>query len=59
MILAMNMFEDMAANRKHLAKDIGFSEKKLELMYNDFRPLGACSAYIWNDIQNYTDGNID
>jgi len=59
MILAMNMFEDMAANRKHLAKDTGFSEKKLDQMYNDYRPLGACSAYIWNDIQNYTDGNID
>ncbi len=27
--------------------------------YENYRPLGACSGYIWNDIRKLTDGNLD
>jgi serine protein kinase len=59
MILAMNLFENPDANRTFLADRIGFSEKEIERIYENYRPLGACSGYIWNDITRYTNGNID
>ena len=59
MILAMNLFDDSDKNKEYLAKQIGFSDKDIEKLYEDYRPLGACSGYIWNDIQAHCDGNID
>ncbi|MGD9260945.1 MAG: serine protein kinase PrkA, partial [Desulfobacterales bacterium] len=59
MILAMNLFEDPDENKEYLAKQIGFSDKEIETLYENYRPLGACSSYIWNDIRNFTGGAID
>jgi serine protein kinase len=59
MILAMNLFDDPDQNREFLAKQIGFSDKDIENFYSNYRPLGACSGYIWNDLRNHCDGNID
>jgi serine protein kinase len=59
MILAMNLFDASDENKQYLAKQIGFSDKEIEKLYENYRPLGACSGYIWNDIRNYCNGNID
>lgn len=59
MILAMNLFEDPDENKTYLSKNAEFSDKEIELLYEDYRPLAACSGFIWNDIRNFTDGNID
>jgi serine protein kinase len=59
MILAMNLFEDPDQNKEFLAKQIGFSDKEIEELYKNYRPLGACSSYIWNDIKSAADGSID
>ena len=59
MILAMNLFDDSDENKKFLAKQIGFSDKDIEKLYENYRPLGACSGYIWNNIRNHCDGNVD
>jgi serine protein kinase len=59
MILGMNLFEDPDQNKEFLAKQIGFSDKQVEAHYENYRPLGACSGYIWNDIRNFTGGAID
>jgi serine protein kinase len=59
MILAMNLFEDPDQNREFLVKQIGFSDKEVEAAYENYRPIGACSGYIWNDIRNFTGGAID
>ena len=59
MILAMNLFEDSDENKEYLAKQVGFSDDDIEKLYENYRPLGACSGYIWNDIRNYCGGNID
>jgi serine protein kinase len=59
MILAMSLFENPDQNKEFLAKQIGFSDKEIETLYENYRPLGACSSYIWNDIRNLADGNID
>ena len=59
MILGMNLFDDPDQNREYLAKQIGFSDKEIEVLYENYRPLGACSGYIWNDIRNLTGGAIE
>jgi serine protein kinase len=59
MILAMNLFEDTETNKSYLADTIGFSDSEIDMLYENYRPLGACSEYIWNDIRNYTNGKID
>ncbi len=59
MILGMNLFDDPDKNREFLTRQIGFSDKEIETLYENYRPLGACSSYIWNDIRNLADGNID
>ncbi len=58
MILAMNLFDDPNESREYLAKTGGFSDAELQKLYENYRPLGACSGYIWNDIRNYTGGKI-
>jgi len=59
MILAMNLFEDPDENRKYIAEKGGFSDKEIETLYGNFRPLGACSGYIWKDIRNHSGGDLD
>ena len=59
MLLAMNLFDDSDKNKEYLAKQIGFSDKDIEKLYENYRPLGACSGYIWNDILAHCAGNID
>jgi serine protein kinase len=59
MILAMSLFENPEQNKEYLAKQIGFSDQEIDQLYENYRPLGACSSYILNDIRNYADGNMD
>jgi serine protein kinase len=58
MILAMNLFEDPEQSKAFLAGKIGFSDAQIDGFYANFRPLGACSGYIWHDIRTRTDGNL-
>ncbi len=59
MILAMNLFDDPEENRTHLGRAFGFSDKAIDRLYENYRPLGACSGYIWNDIRAYCDGDLE
>jgi serine protein kinase len=59
MILAMNLYEDPDENRNFLSEKIGFSDSEIERLYENYRPLGACTGYIWNDIRVYMDGDMD
>jgi len=58
MILAMSLFENPDQNREYLASQFGFSDNEITSLYENYRPLGACSSYILNDIRNYTNGDI-
>jgi len=58
MILAMNLFEDRDETKRYLGEKAGFSEEEIEDLYENYRPLGACSGYIWNNIRSHTGGNI-
>ncbi len=53
MILAMNLFDDPDENKSFLSREIGFSDGEIETLYDNYRPLGACTAYMWNDIRNH------
>ncbi|MDR2728940.1 MAG: hypothetical protein LBB56_07390 [Chitinispirillales bacterium] len=56
MILAMNMAETKGASQEILTKLGGFSDEEIETLYQNYRPLGACSGYIWNEIKEHTNG---
>ena len=59
MVLAMNLFPDPDENKRFLAEKIGFSDKEIENLFESYRPLGACSSYMWDDIRKFTGGDID
>jgi len=58
-ILAMNLFDSTDENKLFLAREFDFSDAEIEGLYENYRPLGACSGYIWNDMCNSADGNMD
>ncbi|MGD8837429.1 MAG: serine protein kinase PrkA [Desulfobacteraceae bacterium] len=59
MILAMNLFDTPAESKTFLGKEFGFDDKAIDKLYENYRPLGACSGYIWNDMRAKTDGDIN
>jgi serine protein kinase len=59
MILAMNLLPTVDESRRFLADTAGFSEGQLTAVYDNYRPLGACSGYIWEDIRTFCDGDLD
>ena len=58
MILAMNITDEPDKNREFLSKEIGFSDNEIETLWGDYRPLGACTAFILDSIRNYTNGDL-
>lgn len=59
MILALNLFESRRESMQYLAKKFKVNDAMLARWAENYRPLGACSAYIWNDIHAMTGGDID
>ncbi|SMC69048.1 putative serine protein kinase, PrkA [Desulfocicer vacuolatum DSM 3385] len=59
MILAMALDETRAASLEYLGEKFGFSDRELEVLIGKYRPLGACSSYIWNQIREYCNGDIE
>ncbi len=59
LVLAMNLFSDPDDNKKFLAERAGFTDQEVETFFESYRPLGACSGYMWNDILNFTGGDLD
>src|SRR3989344_7100643 len=59
LILAMNLDETKEKSISNLEKFLEMDGEKFEQIINDYRPLGACSSYILNDIRNHTWGDIE
>ncbi|MBN1984102.1 MAG: hypothetical protein JW795_21410 [Chitinivibrionales bacterium] len=59
MILAMNLFETKDESISFLQKTIGFSDADIEKLYANYRPLGACSDYIFNQIRALCGGDVE
>ncbi len=58
MILAMNLCETTDESREYLVKNHGFKTKAIDNLYENYRPLGACSDYILRDIRSFVNGDI-
>jgi serine protein kinase len=58
MILAMNLMETKDQSRQYFEKTYKFSKNEITSIYEKYRPLGACSAYILELIRAYTDNDI-
>ncbi len=58
MVLAMNLYGQNGENKEELLK-LGFNENQIDTFYNNYRPLGACSEFILEDLKNFYDDNID
>lgn len=59
MVLALNLYDSKEESLQYLAKKCKVSDAMLEQWMENYRPLGACSAYIWNDIRTLRGGNIE
>ncbi len=59
MVLAMNLQETTADSGKYLRRRYRLSGAGFENWYENYRPLGACSAYIWNNIREHTGGELE
>ena len=59
MILAMSLGESRDQSLDILSSRWGLSDRELEILVDKYRPLGACSAYIWQSIREYCDGDLD
>lgn len=57
-ILAMNLFEKESDNQENLVK-MGFSARDIDHFYSNYRPLGADSEFILNDLRNYYEDDMD
>ncbi|WP_320040301.1 serine protein kinase PrkA [uncultured Desulfobacter sp.] len=55
MILAMSFKGNKEDSMSYLSKAFKFKDKEIESLYEQYRPLGACSAYIWSQIREYCD----
>ena len=42
-----------------LAKTYGFKDAQIESFYENYRPLGACSAYMLDELRGYTGGKLE
>ncbi|MCF6248670.1 MAG: serine protein kinase PrkA, partial [Desulfobacula sp.] len=58
MVLAMSLCETKDQSKEYFAKKFKLSDQQIEQLYNKYRPLGACSAYIFNQIREYADNDI-
>jgi len=58
LILAMNLKESPGASQEYLATHLGFADDQIEKFFEDYRPLGACSGFIWDEIRAHCDGKI-
>ncbi len=59
MVLGMNIMDSPEESRDWLARKIGFDDAQLERIWENYRPLGACSGYIWNEIRAHCDGKLE
>ncbi len=57
MILAMNLYEQENQN-KDFIKKLGAQNKHIDTFYEDYRPLGADSYYIFNQILEFVNYDI-
>lgn len=58
MILAMNLFDEDNENIDFIKK-LGATKKQIDTFYEDYRPLGADTYFIWNQIKEFLNDDIE
>jgi len=58
MRLIMNLSKNREENLQHL-KSIGFDDQGIKKLFENHRPLGACSTYILNQLRKHCKGDIE
>ncbi|OQY02954.1 MAG: serine protein kinase [Bacteroidetes bacterium 4572_117] len=58
MILAMNLLGDLGKSKEYISK-LGAKPKTIDQFYQNYRPLGACSDYILDQIKNHCNNDYD
>jgi serine protein kinase len=57
LVLAMNFGENISQSQKFL-NDLGLKDEQLETHYKAYRPLGACSEFIFEEIRAFCDNDF-
>ncbi len=57
MVLAMNLSDDENFNREFMAK-LGAKDTQIDHFYKSYRPLGACTDYILNEIREHCEYDV-
>ncbi len=57
LILAMNLFGTLDESKEFLLQK-GFKEKQIKKFSENYRYLGACTQFIFDDIKNYVGGDV-
>jgi len=52
-ILALNLTGNKDETKELLGSKYNFSDKMIEKVFEQYRPLGACSEYIFKDMKNF------
>ena len=58
MILAMNLFDTKNENIEFIKK-LGATDKQIDKFHENYRPLGACSDYILQELKEHTDYDFE
>ncbi len=58
LVLAMNLGETLDQSKELLAKTWKFTDKQIDGFYENYRPLGACSSYILEELRGHCNGSI-
>ncbi len=58
LILAMSLGETKEESKTLFAKKFKFSDRQVDVLYEKYRPLGADTAYIFNQIREHTHNNF-
>lgn len=59
MVLMLNLFDKRDDTIGYLQSKFGFTDKRIEEVWENYRPLGACSEYILNDLKEYCNGDVE
>ena len=59
MILAMNLGETKSESKELMVKLFGFKDAQVEEYFENYRPLGACTSFMLNDLRGFCGGNLE
>ncbi len=58
MVLAMNLFESAGQSAEQLGR-WGATDAQISEWQRNYRPLGACTDFIWNQVAEHCDGDLE